>query len=137
MTTQAETLHAHLVGRQGSRRALNTPALVLDVEALDRNIAAMAAFATANNLTLRPHAKTHKSVDIAKRQIAAGAVGVCCAKLGEAEALGEGGVSHILITSPVVGEAAVGRLVALASKVPGLMAAADNPAAVAAIGAAA
>src|SRR5580692_11793016 len=98
---QAETLHAHLIGRQGSRRSLNTPALVLDVEALDRNIEAMANFASAHGLKLRPHAKTHKSVDIADRQVHAGAVGVCCAKLGEAEALADGGIQNILITSPV------------------------------------
>ena len=134
---QAETLHQHLIGRQGSRRSLNTPALVLDVEALDRNIAAMAAFAAKSGLKLRPHAKTHKSVDIARRQIAAGALGVCCAKLGEAEALAEGGIDNILITSPVVGEAAVERLVDLSAGCPGLMASCDHPDAVAAIGAAA
>src|ERR1700729_1298476 len=118
---QAETLHGHLIGRQGSRRSLNTPALVLDVAALDRNIAAMAAFAAANRLQLRPHAKTHKSVDIARRQIAAGALGVCCAKLGEAEALAEGGVEGLLITSPIVGDAAIERLIVLAARSPGLM----------------
>ncbi len=52
----------------------------------------MAAFAKAHKVNLRPHSKTHKSADIARRQIAAGALGVCCAKLGEAEALGEAGV---------------------------------------------
>jgi len=134
---QALTLHQRLIGRQGSRRALNTPALVLDIEALDRNIAAMATFAAQRSLTLRPHAKTHKSVDIARRQIAAGAVGVCCAELGEAEALADGGVEGMLITSPVVGEAATERLIALAVRSPGLMAAADHPDAVAAVGAAA
>ena len=134
---EAERLHAHLIGRQGSRRSLNTPALVLDVEALDRNIAAMAAFAAAAGLKLRPHAKTHKSLDIARRQIAAGALGVCCAKLGEAEALAEGGVEGVLITSPVVGDAAVERLVALAGRCPTLMVSCDHPDAVAAIGAAA
>ena len=134
---QAETLHAHLIGRQGSRRSLNTPALVLDVEALDRNIATMAAFAAANGLKLRPHAKTHKSVDIARRQIAAGAVGVCCAKLGEAEALADGGIEGLLITSPVVGPAVTERLVALALRSPGLMATVDHPNAVIAIEAAA
>ena len=134
---QALTLHEHLIGRQGSRRSLNTPALVLDVEALDRNIAAMAAFAAAHGLKLRPHAKTHKSVDIARRQIEAGALGVCCAKLGEAEALAEGGVEGMLITSPVVGEPAVARLVALAARSPSLMHSCDHPDAVAAIGAAA
>jgi len=133
----ASTLHQHLIGRQGSRRALNTPALVLDVEALDRNIAAMAAFAAASGLKLRPHAKTHKSVDIARRQIEAGALGVCCAKLGEAEALAEGGIDGLLITSPVIGEAAVERLIALAAKSPGLMHSCDHPDAAAAIGAAA
>ena len=90
MTTYAETLHTHLIGRQGSRRALNTPALVVDADALERNIAAMSSFAATNGLKLRPHAKTHKSIDIAKAQIAAGALGVCCAKLGEAEALRRG-----------------------------------------------
>jgi D-serine deaminase-like pyridoxal phosphate-dependent protein len=137
MTTYAETLHAHLIGRQGSRRSLNTPALVIDVAALDRNIAAMAAFAAAHGLKLRPHAKTHKSVDIARRQIAAGALGVCCAKLGEAEALADGGIEGMLITSPIVGEPAVARLVALAAKSPTLMQSCDHADAVAAIGAAA
>jgi len=137
MALYAETLHGHLIGRQGSRRALNTPALVIDVEALDRNIAAMAAFAAGAGLKLRPHAKTHKSADIARRQIAAGASGVCCAKLGEAEALADEGIEGLLITSPVVGEPAVERLIALAGRAPTLMAACDHPDAVAAIGASA
>jgi 3-hydroxy-D-aspartate aldolase len=135
--TYAETLHAHLIGRQGSRRSLNTPALVLDIEALDRNIAAMTTFAAANGLKLRPHAKTHKSVDIARRQIEAGALGVCCAKLGEAEALAEGGIEGMLITSPIVGAPAVERLVALAARSPTLMHSCDHSDAVAQIGVAA
>jgi D-serine deaminase-like pyridoxal phosphate-dependent protein len=130
-------LHQHLIGQPGSRAALNTPALMLDMEALDRNIAAMAAFAAAAKVRLRPHAKTHKSVDIARRQIAAGAVGICCAKLGEAEALAEGGITGLLITSPVVGEAGVRRLTALAARSDRLMAVADHPDAVAALGEAA
>ena len=83
------------------RADLATPALLLDVAAMDRNIAAMAAFARARGLALRPHAKTHKSGEIARRQIAAGAVGICCAKLGEAEALAADGVGDIHLTSPV------------------------------------
>lgn len=129
------TLHAHLIGRQGSRRDLNTPALIVDLEALERNIGAMARFAAKSGVALRPHAKTHKSVEIARRQIAAGAVGVCCAKLGEAEALAEGGIENILITSPVVGPAGVARLVALSARSKGLMAAVDHPAAVDALAA--
>lgn len=126
MTTDRD-LHAHLIGQQGSRADLNTPVLVLDVEVLDRNIAAMAALIAAKGIALRPHAKTHKSVDIALRQIAAGAVGVCCAKIGEAEALNEGGVKGILITSPVAAQRAIQRLAALAGEAEGLMAAIDHP----------
>lgn len=121
-------LHAHLIGQQGSRAALNTPVLVLDLDALDRNIAAMARVMAEHGVTLRPHAKTHKSVDIARRQIEAGAVGVCCAKTGEAEALAEGGVEGILITSPVAAPAAIARLANLAARSRGLMATVDDPA---------
>jgi D-serine deaminase-like pyridoxal phosphate-dependent protein len=120
-------LHKHLIGRQGSRLALNTPVLVIDRDALQRNIEKMAAFASAHGMALRPHAKTHKSVEIAKMQLAAGAVGVCCAKLGEAEALAEGGVQDILITSPVVTPQAIERLVALNGKISALRVVADNP----------
>jgi D-serine deaminase-like pyridoxal phosphate-dependent protein len=131
----APPLNAHLIGRQGGRRDLNTPALIVDVEALERNIAAMAAFAAKAGVALRPHAKTHKSVEIARRQIAAGAAGVCSAKLGEAEALTDGGVDNILITSPVVGREGIERLVVLAARAKGLMAAVDHPDAVDALAA--
>ncbi|HEY2049892.1 MAG TPA: DSD1 family PLP-dependent enzyme [Caulobacteraceae bacterium] len=123
----AENLHAHLIGRQGSRAALNTPALVVEVDALERNIAAMAAFARQAGLALRPHAKTHKSAEIARRQLAAGAVGVCCAKLGEAEALTDAGIEGILITSPIAGASAIERLIALAARAPTLRASVDHP----------
>lgn len=120
-------LHKHLIGRQGSRLSLNTPVLVIDRDTLQRNIEAMAAFAREKGMALRPHAKTHKSADIAKLQLASGAAGVCCAKLGEAEALAEGGVQNILITSPVVTPQAIARLVALNAKISDLRVVADNP----------
>jgi D-serine deaminase-like pyridoxal phosphate-dependent protein len=129
-------LHRHLIGRQGSRQALNTPVLVIDRDALQRNIEAMANYARAHGLALRPHAKTHKSVDIARLQLEAGAVGVCCAKLGEAEVLAQGGVGSILITSPVVTPQAIERLVSLHAKTPDLRVVADNPGNVDAIAAA-
>src|SRR5258708_39199839 len=88
--SEAERLHRHLVGQQGSRRSLNTPALVIDVEMLDRNIAEMAAFARAHGIKRRAHSKTHKSLHVALRQMASGAYGICCARRGEAEALGSG-----------------------------------------------
>jgi 3-hydroxy-D-aspartate aldolase len=130
-------LHGHLIGQQGSRRALNTPVLVLDVDALDRNIAAMAALAAKAGVRLRPHAKTHKSVDIARRQIAAGAVGLCCAKLGEAEALADGGIEGLHITSPVVSGPAIARLMALNARSARLSVVADHPDNVAALAASA
>ena len=128
MSMEAERLHRHLIGQQGSRRSLNTPALVLDLEMLDRNIAEMSNFAKAHNVKLRPHSKTHKSADIAKRQIAAGALGVCCAKLGEAEALGEEGVEGLHITSPVVTPQAIARLMELNGKMKDLMVVVNHPA---------
>jgi D-serine deaminase-like pyridoxal phosphate-dependent protein len=137
MTSEAQRLHGHLIGQQGSRRSLNTPALVLDLEMLERNIAEMAAFAKAHKVNLRPHSKTHKSADIAKRQVAAGALGVCCAKLGEAEALAEAGVESTHITSPVVTPQAIARLIALNGKAKDVMVVVDHPANVDALAAAA
>lgn len=120
-------LHRHLIGQQGGRLGLNTPALVIDHDALTRNIAAMAAFARGAGVALRPHAKTHKSAAIAKMQIEAGALGVCCAKLGEAEALAGEGIESILITSPVVTPQAIARLAALHARIADLRVVADNP----------
>jgi D-serine deaminase-like pyridoxal phosphate-dependent protein len=96
----ARVSHA-LIGEPGSRWRMPTPALVLDLDRLDANIARMARRAAAAGIALRPHAKTHKSAFIARRQIAAGAGGICCAKLGEAEALAAAGIGDILLTSPI------------------------------------
>src|SRR5258708_9800608 len=93
---------------------IDTPALVVDLDALDRNIAKMAEFARAAGVRVRPHAKTHKSAAIALRQIASGAVGQCVQKVGEAEALVRGGVKDILVSNQVVGERKLRRLAALA-----------------------
>lgn len=129
-------LHCNLLHRGGFREHANTPVLVLDYDALARNIHAMAAFVAAKGITLRPHAKTHKSADIASMQLAAGAVGVCCAKLGEAEALASRGIGDILITSPVVSAPAISRLVKLRARCRRLKLVVDNPANVAALSAA-
>ena len=114
-------LHAHLIGRPGSRRELNTPVLVLDRDVLGRNVQKMAAFAKRSGVALRPHAKSHKSLAIARAQLDAGAVGLCCAKLGEAEVLASGGVPSILITSPVVSAPAIERLIALNGRLSDLI----------------
>ena len=119
-------LNEDLIGVPGGRGKLQTPALVIDLDALERNIAAMAAHARRHGVALRPHAKTHKSVEIARRQIAAGAVGICCAKLGEAEALAAGGIESILITSPVVSDGGIARLTALNARMGELIAVCDD-----------
>ena len=127
MTSEALQTARAMIGKKGSRAALPTPALVLDLDAFERNVARMAEHCKVSNLSIRPHAKTHKCVTIAKAQIAAGAVGQCCAKLGEAEAMAAGGIENILITSPVVTAQGIERLMALNAKIPDLMVVADNP----------
>src|SRR6202023_3822666 len=93
---------------------IDTPALVVDLDALDRNIAKMAEFSRSTGVRVRPHAKTHKSPAIAVRQIAQGAVGQCVQKVGEAEALVRGGIRDVLVSNQVVGERKLRRLAALA-----------------------
>ena len=93
---------------------IDTPALVLDLDAFERNLVAMAAFAEAHGIRLRPHAKTHKSPDIALRQIAHGAVGQCCQKVSEAEILVAGGVGDVLVTNEIASPAKLDRLAQLA-----------------------
>jgi D-serine deaminase-like pyridoxal phosphate-dependent protein len=119
-----------LIGAPDGRQRLLTPALVLDAAAFARNLAAMAAIAAARGVALRPHAKTHKSVAIARRQIEAGAIGVSCTILREAEAMVAGGILGVLITSPVVTPASIERLIALARRAgpDGLMVVVDDPA---------
>ncbi|MEX2446297.1 MAG: alanine racemase, partial [Dehalococcoidia bacterium] len=94
--------------------ALDTPVLWVDLDALDHNIATMAAFAREHGIAWRPHIKASKAPDLAKRLIAGGAVGITCAKLGEAEVMAAHGVTDILIANEVVGPLKVGRLVRLA-----------------------
>ena len=90
-----------LIDERESRARLITPALVLDLDAMERNIATMAAYAAEQGVAFRPHAKTHKSVQIARRQLDAGALGICCATLGEAEALAAGGIDGCLSPRPL------------------------------------
>ncbi len=105
-------LETEIIGRHLSE--VDTPALVIDADAMERNIASMAEYFSKSTAGLRPHAKTHKSPIIAHKQLAAGAVGITCAKLGEAEALVEGGVRDILIANQIVGKHKIDRLVRLA-----------------------
>ena len=100
-----------LVGQSIS--AIDTPALVVDLDAMERNLATMAAFASQHKVRLRPHAKMHKSAALAKLQIAAGAVGVCVQKTSEAEVMVAGGVFNIFISNEVISPAKLARVAAL------------------------
>jgi D-serine deaminase-like pyridoxal phosphate-dependent protein len=96
-----------------SRADLDTPSLLFDLDVVDRNIAEMSAIARDAGVRLRPHTKTHKSPPIAHRQVAAGAVGITVAKLGEAEVMADAGLDDILIAYPIWGTAKLARLRAL------------------------
>jgi D-serine deaminase-like pyridoxal phosphate-dependent protein len=93
---------------------LDTPALLLDLDAFERNINKMAAFFKDSPVKLRPHSKTNKCPIIARKQIEAGAVGICCQKLGEAEVMVQGGIRDILICTEIVTPLKISRLVNLA-----------------------
>jgi len=93
---------------------LDTPALCLDIEAVEANIKRMADLFRDGPVRLRPHAKTHKSPILAQMQLAAGAIGITCAKLGEAEVLAAAGIKDILIANQIVGAGKIARLVNLA-----------------------
>ena len=94
--------------------AVDTPALVIDVDAMERNLERMASFARSAGVRLRPHAKMHKSAELARMQIAAGAVGVCVQKPSEAERLADAGVLDIYISNEVVSPEKLTRVAALA-----------------------
>jgi 3-hydroxy-D-aspartate aldolase len=92
----------------------DTPALLIDLDVMERNIETMARFFISVPAELRPHEKTHKCPVIGHKQIEAGAIGITCAKLGEAEAMVAGGIRDVLIANQVIGEPKVTRLVNLA-----------------------
>lgn len=97
---------------------IDTPALVIDLDAMERNLAHMAAYARAHNLRLRPHAKMHKSAELARMQMAHGAVGVCVQKTDEAIALALAGVTDITITNEVIAQAKLQRLACAVRDLP-------------------
>lgn len=96
-----------------TKDALDTPSLCIDLDRLDRNIATVADVCRRAGIRWRPHSKGHKSPAIARRQLEAGAIGITCAKLGEAEVMAEGGIQDLLIANLVVGPQKMQRLVAL------------------------
>lgn len=123
--------NALLVGKPRSRQALATPALILDLDSFEHNLAAMSALCKRAGLKLRPHAKTHKCVEIARRQIGAGAVGISVATLREATVMVEAGIPGVLLTTPLTGAVKIDLLAQLVGRSEGFMAAIDDPASLA------
>jgi 3-hydroxy-D-aspartate aldolase len=128
MATASRGPNEALIGVPGSRNLLGTPALVLDLDVMEANIASMANYARAHDYQLRPVAKIHKSVEIARLQVAAGANGVACATLAECEAMTDGGVAGCLLFTSVVSAPKLARLAALNERAEGLTVVADDPA---------
>jgi D-serine deaminase-like pyridoxal phosphate-dependent protein len=109
-----------------TREEIPTPALLLDLDRFERNLSKMAAHVRAAGKALRPHAKTHRCPEIARRQVAAGALGVACAKLGEAEVMARAGIRGLLITTEVVAPSAIRRLTRLVAEAPDTMVVVDH-----------
>src|SRR6266481_4948065 len=113
MDTRTVTTHS-LIGQ--SKSALDTPALLVDLDVMEGNIARIIATCRAHGVAWRPHTKAHKTPEIAQMQLAAGAIGVTCAKLGEAEVMAAAGIRDILVANQIVGSIKIGRLVELADR---------------------
>jgi len=111
-------------------REFGTPAAVIDMDRVERNIARVQAACDAAGVANRPHIKTHKSPELAKLQIAAGARGITCQKLGEAEVMADAGIDDILISYNLLGDEKMARLGALLGRI-NVTVAADNPVVVA------
>src|SRR3954465_8409211 len=107
-------------------RDYGTPAAVIDMDRVERNIARVQAACDAAGVANRPHIKTHKSPVLAKMQRDAGARGITCQKLGEAEIMAEAGFDDIMISYNILGEEKLGRLAALMGRA-NMVVAADNP----------
>src|ERR1051325_11453197 len=95
---------------------LDTPALIVDLDVMDRNLSRVADYCRQHQLLLRPHTKTHKIPELAIRQLASGATGITVAKLGEAEVMLNAGIDDILIAYPIVGPQKTTRLARLAEQ---------------------
>jgi D-serine deaminase-like pyridoxal phosphate-dependent protein len=109
-----------------TREDLPTPALILDLDAFESNATKMIGYVKGKGRAIRPHGKTHKCPEIAKYLIRQGAVGACAAKLSEAEAFADNGVTGILVTTAVIGKTKIERAVALAKRRPETIYCVDN-----------
>jgi D-serine deaminase-like pyridoxal phosphate-dependent protein len=109
-----------------SVKELPTPALLIDLDIMERNLQALGSYMKGRPVSFRPHGKAHKSPAIGKLQLASGAKGLCAAKLGEADVLIRAGIRDVLITAEVVGRVKIERLMALLALTPDVKAVVDN-----------
>lgn len=116
---------------------LDTPVPIVDVDRVEANLTRMQSYCDAHGLKLRPHIKTHKLPEIARRQIELGAVGITCQKISEAMVFAEAGCEDILLTYPIVGQTKIAPLADLATRTRRLAVALDNPVALDTVAAAA
>ena len=113
--------------RDITREVLPTPCMIVDLDLFETNIKTMADHCKATGIAVRPHVKVHKSVDVAKRQIARGALGLTCATMAEAELMSGAGIKHVLWTKQPAGVNNISRAVALSKKDPTFMFVVDDP----------
>jgi len=125
---RVEPANAALVGRADGRAALATPALLVDLDRLERNLALVAGHCQTTGLWLRPHVKGHKCLELARLQLAGGAVGLACTTLAEAELMARSAAPSLLLTSPVVDPAKTARLAKLLQGGPEIVTVADHAA---------
>lgn len=120
-------LNEPLIGLRNGRPRLETPALILDADAFEANLQALTGMALTAGLGLRPHAKSHKCAEIARRQLDAGALGIACAKVGELLALFEAGIHPLMLTAPVASRLKIDRLTEAAQRGAVLTVVVDRP----------
>jgi 3-hydroxy-D-aspartate aldolase len=125
--------NAALIGEAAALARLSTPCLLLEVAAFEENLRAMMALVARYGRQLRPHVKAHKSTTIGRRQLEAGAVGLCCATVREAEVMAEAGLEGLLVSSPVTAPSMVARLARARDRIRDLAVVADSEAGIEAL----
>ncbi|HEY2012580.1 MAG TPA: alanine racemase, partial [Bryobacteraceae bacterium] len=113
--------------RDITKDVLPTPSMVVDLDLFEKNVKTMAAYGKSAGINIRPHVKIHKSVDVAKRQIAEGAIGLTCATMAEAELMSGAGIKHVLWTKQPASVNNISRAVALSKRDPTFMFVVDDP----------
>ena len=125
--TEFEARIARRDFRDMTKDVLPTPCMVIDLDLFDQNVKWMADHCKQAGLNVRPHVKIHKSVNVGKRQVAAGAIGLTCATIAEAELMSGGGIKHVLWTKQPTSVNNITRAVALSKRDPTFMFVVDDP----------